>query len=82
MRVRVIKEAEVITLEDGNWYKLPTNCMYQKCCECGSVHWWEFKPTETGMRIKSTALTEEEVVDVEGRVAASKGVQREGVPRD
>lgn len=58
--MKVLQEGEAVVLEDGNWVKLPNNYMYQRCCRCGLMHLWEFVPTETGVRVCATSLTEEE----------------------
>ena len=65
--MRVLNEGEAITLEDGNWIKLPTNGMYQRCCRCGLMHYWEFEPTDTGIMVCASSLSEEEASNVEAR---------------
>lgn len=63
--MKVLRNNEVIQLEDGDWVKLPKNFMYQRCCDCGLIHHWEFEQTETGIMLCATRVDDDEALRVE-----------------
>ena len=66
--MKVLKEGECVEMVSGDWISLPSCEMYQRCCDCGLIHYWQFRATETGgMMVFAESLTKEEYEVVKKR---------------
>ena len=62
------REGGVVLAEENQWIKLPSNDMYQVCCNCGLTHYWEFRVgRDKAVMVKACSIDESESEDIKRR---------------